>query len=181
MIRRPSRDALHPHHRRRARPQRGVTLIVALVMLVIIGLTSAAVMRSAMSTDTVANNARVQTLAMQAAQIGLRYCESQVTLAAGLRAVTVHDAAVSEGAEMWRTFSNWHGKNPVVEEVPSELMASDDSSFTVSRLPQCIVQKSTLPNTYIVTSRGFSPDYDDDSSGRTLTGSVVWLQSIISG
>jgi hypothetical protein len=30
-----------------------------------------------------------------------------------------------------------------------------------------------------VTARGFSPDYTE-SSGRTTSGSVVWMQSIVS-
>ena len=57
--------------------QSGVALIVALVVLVIIGLTSAAVMRGALNSDLVTNNTRVQALASQAAQVALKYCEDQ--------------------------------------------------------------------------------------------------------
>ena len=68
----PKRSAL-----RQRRGERGVALMVALVMLVIIGIASVSIMRGALSSDLIANNTRVQTLAMQAAQIGLRYCEDE--------------------------------------------------------------------------------------------------------
>jgi hypothetical protein len=34
---------------------------------------------------------------------------------------------------------------------------------------------------YVITARGFSPGYTADAvTGRTLSGSVVWLQSMVS-
>lgn len=161
------------------RRQRGVTLIVALVMLVVIGLTSAAVMRSALGTDTVANNTRVQLLAMQAAQIGLRYCEAQVN--SSTPSITIH-AASAAGAEKWRSFANWQGSSPIATTIPKSEMASSNTPSTMVpvTLPQCLAEKHpTLTSTYIVTSRGFSADYAADGSGYTKAGSVVWLQSIL--
>lgn len=161
------------------RGQRGVTLIVALVMLVVIGLTSAAVMRSALGTDTITNNTRVQLLAMQAAQIGLRYCETE--LAKATPGITVY-AASAAGAERWRSFANWQGTGTTaVTTVPQSQMKSDNTpgAMVPTKLPQCLAEKHpTLTATYIVTARGFSADYDADSSGYTKAGSVVWLQSI---
>jgi len=161
------------------RQQRGVTLIVALVMLVIIGLTSAAVMRGAMSADLVANNSRLQTLAEQGAQIALRYCEAQLVLGAS-RDITVQPAAANDADRAWLQFGNWHGTGAVASEVPSSLMASTDSSFTPGKLPQCLAEASNLgANVFIVTARGFSPGYDEDSSGRAVAGAVSWLQSTV--
>jgi Tfp pilus assembly protein PilX len=65
--------------------QRGVTLIIALIMVIIIGLTSAAAMRGATSSEKVVNNIRMQNLAQQYAEAALRYCESQLLLADGSR------------------------------------------------------------------------------------------------
>jgi len=168
----------HAHARPPAR-QRGVTLIVALVMLVVVGLTSVAVMRNAMSTDQVANNARVQTLAMQAAQIGLRYCESPVYALPATPPFTIYDAPVSPATMRWESFSNWFGSGAIAYTIPLDQMQSSNSAFTPTKRPQCIVQRSTLTSTYVVTVRGFSPDYAEDSSGRAKAGSVVWLQSIL--
>lgn len=169
-------------NRRRAamfrRRQRGVTLLVALIVLVIIGLTSASVMRSVLSTDLVANNARVQTLATQAAQIGLRYCEAQA----------INDANGTPGAlpeapaDYWSTYSNWSQSQTGIYEVPEDYMLSAHGTFSPAHLPKCMAQKATLAGktTYVITAKGFSPDYDDsDGDGYTDSGSVVWLQSIV--
>lgn len=160
------------------RGQRGVTLIVALVMLVVIGLTSAAVMRSALGTDTIANNTRVQLLAMQAAQIGLRYCEKELPPKPS-PSITIYPAA-AVGAEAWRSFANWQGSAAIAATVPQAEMASSNtpSAMIPVTLPQCLAEKHpTLTDTYIVTARGFSADYKQ-VGGYTTAGSVVWLQSI---
>src|SRR3954470_475662 len=88
------------------RKQSGVTLIVMLVMLVVITLTSIGVMRSALSTDQVSLNARMQSVAMQAAQIGLRYCEREMVKSPA--GVAIHpDTSPADAA--WTVFANWHG------------------------------------------------------------------------
>ena len=63
--------------------QRGVSLLIVLIMLVIIGLTSAASLRSASSNERISNNFRMHALAEQYAEAALRYCETQLTLADG--------------------------------------------------------------------------------------------------
>lgn len=158
--------------------QRGVTLLVALIVLVIIGLTSASVMRSVLSTDLVANNARVQTLATQAAQIGLRYCEAQADNDANGTPAALPEAP----ADYWSTFSHWSEKKIGIFEVPEDFMLSANGTFSPDHLPQCMVQKLTIASktTYQITAKGYSPDYGDpDGDGYTDTGSVVWLQSIV--
>jgi type IV pilus assembly protein PilX len=170
-------------HRSRGRRlpsrQRGVALIVALVVLVIIGLTSAAVMRGALSSDLVTNNTRVQTLASQAAQVALKYCETKL-LAPPPIDIILLDVPV-DGTMAWTVFGNWTNVN-LVNTVPDEYMKSELSSFAPSRMPQCIAQRSTAgaAPTIVVTARGFSPDFQaDPDSGATVAGSVVWLQYIL--
>jgi type II secretory pathway pseudopilin PulG len=157
--------------------QRGVTLLVALIVLIIIGLTSASVMRSVLSTDVVANNARVQTLATQAAQIGLRYCELQADNDANGTPSSLPEIP----ADYWSTFSHWAEKKVGIFEVPEDFMQSANSTFSPDHLPQCMVQKMLVAGkvAYQVTARGFSPDYAPDDDGYTDTGSAVWLQSVI--
>jgi type IV pilus assembly protein PilX len=157
------------------RRQEGVALLVALVVLVIIALTSASVMRGALSTDLVANNSRVQALAMQAAQIGLRYCEGE----AGGPTPTI-TVLPQNPLNVWSTYSNWNVANNV-NEVPASYMKSENGTFWPDKLPQCMAQELKVGTkvAYQVTARGFSPDYSDDDDGFTETGSVVWLQSIV--
>lgn len=165
--------------RRVRRGERGVALLVALVVLVIIGLMSASIMRGALSSDLIANNTRVQTLASQSAQIALRYCEDQAT--ANVPAITVLEAAANPDQNAWLTYANWGDAN-TVNDVPSDYLTSENSTFTPSKAPQCMVQKMLVggATVYQVTARGFSPDYSADESGFTNTGSVVWLQSVVS-
>lgn len=157
--------------------ERGVALIVALVVLVIIGLTSASVMRGALSTDLVANNTRVHTLATQAAQIGLRYCEAEAAIDAGGQPAALPLAP----ADYWNDFSHWSEDKIGIYTVPSDYLESQNSTFTPAQLPQCMVQKITVgaQTAYRVTAKGYSPDYSADENGNTGSGSVVWLQSIV--
>ena len=61
-----------------ARAQRGVVLIMALIMLVIISLLTAVTVRNATSSEGISANARQTQLAIQAAEAALRYCEQGV-------------------------------------------------------------------------------------------------------
>ena len=168
--------------RKSPRGQRGVALIVAMIVLVIIGLTSVSVMRGALSSDQLVNNSRVQTLAAQAAQIALRYCENQAnadTLPGGFHLGT----SAAPDKLNWLAFDNWASAD-IVNEVPDEYMATADSTFEPSKAPQCIAQCTVLADgkTKVLqtNSRGFSPDYsDNDSDGYSDSGSVVWLQSTV--
>lgn len=68
-----------PRHRpASASPQRGVVLIIALIMLVVISLLAALSIRNATSTAAVSGNVRTTELATQSAEIALRYCEDRV-------------------------------------------------------------------------------------------------------
>ncbi|WP_374672950.1 hypothetical protein [Ideonella sp.] len=164
------------------RAQQGVALLVALVMLVIIGLASVSVMRGALNSDLIANNTRVQSLATQAAQLGLAYCErllNDSTPSDGSDMEKLHTTAADAPA-FYNTLANWADAN--VHTVPEDWMASADSSFSPENRPQCMVEQ--LNNTaggddrqFAVTARGFSPDYSADDNGNPASGSVVWLQS----
>lgn len=179
----------HRHHRtpRLATRQSGVVLIVAMVMLVVIGLASVAIMRNTLDSDIISDNNRRQGQALLAAQAAMRYCEA---LAARSDAtLKVLEAVDTPAQEAWSTFSNWTDDSDTgsVKEVDaSYLKSSSISEDKAPRpanapLPQCMAQKRTLPSgeVVVVTARGFSDNYAADSSGRTTSGSVVWLQSIV--
>ncbi|HSI49256.1 MAG TPA: hypothetical protein VLA61_13365 [Ideonella sp.] len=170
-----------------ARRQQGFVLIVAMVMLVIIGLMSASVMRGALSADVVANNARSQASAMQAAQIALRYCEREVAkVPAGvtvLAAPADNDGDLhTPGPTNWNTFANWKDASKRTE-LTDDIMRSEDSSFKPSHMPQCMAENVTLEDAtttaIVITARGFSPDYQETDEGKSTAGAAVWVQSTL--
>lgn len=61
--------------------QQGVVLVIALIMLVIISLFTVTSIRSAISSESIANNVRMVELATQAADIALRHCEKSAVRA----------------------------------------------------------------------------------------------------
>ncbi|MGC4059578.1 MAG: hypothetical protein QM749_01450 [Aquabacterium sp.] len=159
--------------------QSGMVLIVALVMLVVIGLASVAIMRNVMSTDVISDNNRLNAQAMQAAQAALRYCETHVTAL---------DAVADPADESWHDFGNWNANSGtnVATNVPTDFVTSADNSVTKRKTdrkaPQCMAQKRSLTGTAevtVVTARGFSDNYVQDTAGHTQSGAVVWLQSIV--
>jgi len=189
-------NTLETYLKRYARRETGVSLIIVLVMLVIIGLTSAAAIRNATSGEKVANNIRMQNLAQQYAEAALRFCEAElgkpddVAAPTGREGTTLAESniiTVAVGATTgWEQSVTWVGsggasasKTPLLEAQ----IKSSDSAFKPSKMPECVVEKQTLADgnfAYVVTARGFSPDYTfDASTGKTTNGSVVWLQSTI--
>lgn len=155
--------------------QRGFALIVALVVLLVISLTSVAAMQAVLNSDQAARQSHGRAMATQAAQIALNYCETELSLPESDRQITVWPATA---AGQWSQFEHWAPGSGWAHTVPDRWLASDDSSLSPATPPQCLVEQSTLgPSAFIVTARGFSPDHTQDDAGRTVTGAVVWLQS----
>lgn len=181
----------------RPKAQNGVSLIIVLIMLVIIGLTSAAAIRNATSGEKVTNNIRLQNLAQQYAEAALRYCEKELgkdpTVAApigrlgtSLANANILDVDIDIGeAPGWEQSATWIGTGGASASkttLPESQIRSSDSAFRPVKLPECVVEKQKINGSYpyVVTARGFSPDYTADSgTGKTTNGSVVWLQSTI--
>ena len=171
----------------------GVSLIIVLVMLVVIGLTSAAAIRNATSGEQATNNIRLQNLAQQYADAALRYCEAELAKAdvdrvASLSEATLSDtpAGTADAATGWGQAASWTGAGGIAATrtvVPEARVKSQDSAFRPARLPECVVERQVLADgnrAYVVTARGFSPGYVADAvTGATTAGSVVWLQSIV--
>ena len=154
--------------------QQGVALIMALVVLLVIALSSVAVIRGSMNADLVAQNTRMQNFATQSAQWALRYCEAQLVLAEEQRVIELHSAATPAH---WEDFDNG-SDGGLAATLPDDWRQTADSSVVAATPPQCLVELSSFnASVYVVTSRGFSPDFSADADGRTLSGSVVWLQS----
>jgi len=185
----------HTRHPLRPAPvaQAGVSLIIVLIMLVIIGLTSAAAMRNATSGEKVTNNIRLQNLAQQYAEAALRYCEAEMLKVDADRVATLAElnisttpAGTADAFTGWGQAASWTGAGGITATkttLPEERVKSQDSAFRPSRLPECVVERQGFADgswAYVITARGFSPGYMADGvSGVTTAGSVVWLQSTI--
>jgi len=187
-----------------ARRDQGASLIIVMIMLVIIGLTSAAAIRNATSGERATNNIRMQNLAQQYAEAALRYCETQLTLVDAGRVNTLKNANVfnddttgkskpgaanannillNQGWSQAVTWTGVGGASTSLTNVPVAQLQSVNSAFSPAVVPQCVAERERLvDNTEatVVTARGFSPDYAFDAgTGVTTKGSVVWLQSTI--
>ena len=176
-----------PPSSHRATKQSGVVLIIALVMLVVIGLASVSIIRTASNADAVSENARRQNQAMQAAQAALLYCEQQIA------DNKLSPAAATTGVQNWETFANWKntmGNNtrarggPLLVPVKS-LTTSGVSGGRYSNvlpLPKCMAQNKTVSGdtVIVVTAIGYSDDFVANSTnGQTQAGAMVWLQSFV--
>lgn len=177
--------------------QSGISLIIVMIMVVIIGLTSAAAIRNATSGERLANNIRQQNLAQQYAEAALRYCESQVVLPTASRVATLQDANIQTipwtdpaTPSVWGQAIAWTAAVAAGQPSSSRTELSIDqirkvniSSITPTQLPECIVERQVMSDnnlSTVITARGFSPSYTRNAgTGATTSGSVVWLQSIL--
>lgn len=171
-----------------------MSLIIVLIMVVVIGLTSAAAIRNATSGEKLTDNIRLQNLAQQYAEAALRFCEAELSKADGTRTLGWNEneiiqtaAGTADAATGWGQTATWLGTGGAAASltlVPKSVIQSIDSAFKPPPQPQCVVEKQLMADAnvaYVITARGFSPGYTADSAtGRTLSGSVVWLQSMVS-
>jgi hypothetical protein len=185
--------------RRSAAPGRskGVVLIIALILLAVIGISSALALRMSLFGDIVSQNLRAQNLALQAAELALKYCERQVATDPGSVPMLRIPGAVVE----WQVAANWDPGSTV--PVPEATLGTAAGYRTP---PQCLIRAFSaddyLPagvpgpgsissdnrgfsSDYVVlhriTARGFSPDFSRDAEGEPVSGAEIWLQSVVRG
>lgn len=185
--------SLHPQPVHRVHPQRGIVLVVALIMMAVIAVSSAIAIKLSMSGGMIASSLRGNNLAMQAAEAGLRWCELQARLAVrGQPSQVVIQGATLPGLELWRTLGNF-SNNAIVTVAPQAVLATN-GLINYPRMPECVVEQQSLRppvaaeepglpsakdqnEVLLITVRGFSPDYR--RIGNNSTGGEVWLQSTL--
>lgn len=188
----PSRSGPVPSHPRHA--QRGVVLIISLIMLVVLSMLATLSIRNAASSESVSGNVRTTLLANQAAEMALQRCEMWAAQLAGVAAHGLTDPAAeptvvgTATTPAWQDMTTWDsGSSANVYVVPLTLVNHDATAPTYSRAPECMIEKVSVVNsmgaftdtsTRVITARGFGPD--ETGAARTRpTGSEVWLQSTI--
>jgi len=159
------------------RAERGISLIIAMLMLVVIGLASAAIIRNATSADRAVNNNRLQTQANQFAQLALRFCESQVLLFSQHQPYVIFVQAPAVSPANWTVKASWFNA-----AIAHTVASGEMTGATLPKVfPQCMAEQTAAnPKIFTVTARGFSDDFTEDKNDHsTISGSVIWLQSTI--
>ena len=179
--------------------QRGVVLIIALVMLVVISLLAINSIRNAASSETVASHVRTTELANQAAEIALRHCEASLqdtlTVAAGgtpayASTFTAFNILAPATPPRWQNIAIWDSVSGATYVLPLNLVNQPGMTLTYRRPPECMVEPLpvmpvgsgtvNLTSSFVITARGFGPDVAPaDASRSRPVGSEVWLQSHI--
>ena len=186
--------------RTRAHAQRGVVLIIALVMLVVISLLATLSMRNATSSEGISGNVRTTELATQAAEIALRYCEDAAAQSMGWPGtLDLSFIPAFSSTPLWSVLTNWDGSTssaapatptgPVLV-IPGGSINQAGAGVTFKRPPECMVERMqmatntttvTTATTFVITARGFGPEVAQTNAARDRPkrGSEVWMQSTV--
>jgi type IV pilus assembly protein PilX len=162
---------------------------MALLMLVMVSLVATFAIRRATLGEQVSKGVRTHTVAFQAAETALRYCEDQI-LKNGTDAPTlVAYDDTGKLPDQWNTRSNWAPSKGLAKVVSATAANSGDTKARAlpdEALPRCMAERLRMRNeegaeveAFLVTAVGFSPDYRLNANGTPDTGSEVWLQSTI--
>lgn len=180
--------------------QRGVVLVIAMIILIIISLLAVTSLRNATSSESVMGNVRTTELAMQAAEIALRHCEASVLnvlqVAAGgtsayASTFTLSNILPVSNLPQWQSTATWDSTSALPYVLPLNLVNQIGMSvITYKRAPECMVEPLPIVPTgtkvvsttsfFVVTARGFGPEVAAVDGARSHpVGSEVWLQSHI--
>lgn len=182
--------------------ERGVVLVITLILIVILSLLGTVAIRNATQTERSINGVRTSQVAQEAAETALRFCE-QIALfseegkpygeygTTGLteKVITTTITSEQDTNAAWRTATNWIGSNVIVvpdhyyKKYKSAALDTDATALTVP--PRCMIQKiqsSTTPplKGYLITARGFANNAKfEDSTGKITFGAESWMQSVL--
>lgn len=144
---------------RASTPQQGIVMVMTLILLTVMAVSTAVAVRLSLTTDMVGANLRARTLAFQAAEAALRYCEEKVTSEFTSLPMLVN----YQKDEEWLDEAAWAG--PAKLEVPREQLGLPDN---IKKNPQCLFRYLTIddwrkiappePGTVTAESRGFDAD-----------------------
>lgn len=182
--------------------ERGVVLVITLILIVILSLLGTVAIRNATQTERSINGVRTSQVAQEAAETALRFCEQIVLFSdegkpyeeygtTGLtgKVITTTITSEQDTSAAWRTAANWVGANVIVVPDPyykkykSAAVDTDATPLAVS--PRCMIQKIQSTNTppltgYLITARGFANNARFESdTGKITYGAESWMQSVL--
>lgn len=174
--------------RRLSRRDRGIVLIVSLIMLAVISLFAAFSVRGAVSSEAVNGNVRLSQLAGQSADIALHYCEDALPLI--LDGSTAYPTLIVQDQSTppsWQKMTaTWDASSAIAGAIPlTEVNRTGAANYL--RPPECVIERlipAGSPNysrSFVITARGFGPEVPAVASGATRRpeGSEAFLQSTI--
>ncbi|RST56826.1 PilX N-terminal domain-containing pilus assembly protein [Variovorax sp. MHTC-1] len=175
--------------------ERGIVLILALVLLVLISLVATVAIRRATSGEQVSKALRTHTVAFQAAETALRFCEDQVLrnskVVSGVDELQPAPYPMDGSAPMlWSNRTNWEPGVRKAIAIDTTMVNSKDSAarkLPSTALPRCMVERMRLDSdegaevdAFLITAIGFSADYHQTTSTSPPdAGGEVWLQSTV--
>jgi type IV pilus assembly protein PilX len=182
-------------HRRPPNRSRGVVIVIALILMVVIGLGSTAAIRLAMTGSAIATGLKANNEAQQAADLALRWCELQVrqVLAGAAAPGLANFNMVAKGRlpdTAWQDFEVYAANARPVPQV----VLNNAGMQVANSAPTCLVQESQAlagvpedqnnltganspngPRMYSITVRGMSRDFVENTDAEDR-GSEVWQQ-----
>ena len=159
--------------------QRGITLIMGLLFLVVLTILGLAAMRGTILEERMAGNARDRDLALQAAEAAIRAGEDRVktALPAAFVPNTKFTSRIADGShnQYWQNVHDWAGQS---EQLPANDWKQD--VVGTSQAPRYVIEEIPIPPetvtfgavdemAYRVTARGVGSN----------PNTVVILQSIV--
>lgn len=160
--------------------QRGLVLPLVLIFLVIMMLLGTAMIRNVTLEEKMAGNLRNRSLAFQAAEQALRFCETSVqsntTAALG---VTLNPegpilAGGDAGKNYWEVESFWAANAKVVPRSASEVSSS---SAVLASQPQCMVEVMTEPMISSTATAAIERDSGNQKTKFRITARGVGLDA----
>jgi type IV pilus assembly protein PilX len=183
-----------------AKNQGGAVLAMTLILLVLMSLLAISALKGSISGEQVSKNMRTTSVALQSAETALRLCEDavrtgkleigQVAALAPVKVQYSMDLAAGEMPTQWKTRANWvPDPDPalgMITAIPKAQVV--DGARPLPFPPRCMVEQyrlprldpdTTLSDPFLVTAVGYSPDYTQNAAGDGLSGSEVWVQSVL--
>lgn len=184
------RCSFRPPTRAGRASQSGIVLLIALVLLVIIGFSSAFILRGSLFGDQISSNIKSTQAAQHAAEVALRFCERRILAPVAGAATPIIPEPEDEETQAiaWQSQDNWDSS---AITVTASVLQSDSNAQAVSynQLPQCLIERLPIRTNadpggkykyaFQITSRGYSADYSRADNGNITSGSEVILQMVL--
>jgi type IV pilus assembly protein PilX len=129
----------------RSRSQRGVVLVIALIMMLLVTMLSVTTMTATTQQEKMAGNMRDRNLAFQAAESAVTFCLNQIKSNPGWVTSNKKTPTTPPTAPHWNTASTWTGTS-------STTVAMGAGTTRLSAEPRCIAEDIGNGN-FLVTGR----------------------------
>jgi hypothetical protein len=184
-------------HHRQTRRQKGLVLVIALILMAVIGISSSAAIRLALTSNAVALGLRASNEALQRADIALRWCELQTRMRDKGYGVDDANFFFNQADVNSEAMATNYGQFMLNSRpVPTVILVN--AGYTGNQTPRCLSQQlpsnsgsslddknlssgggsSSIYRQLLVTVRATSSDFRE-ATGGSDGGGEAWLQSTL--